>query len=87
MFGNQYRYAVEVANEETGIYETVAIINEPYDILPMREEIKSFRVVIYRQDAKQIYRRGDFMEIELTGSTHEQTLYLVRSLNTLADIA
>lgn len=87
MYGNQYRYTIEVSNEETGVYETVAMVNEPYDALPLREMYKSFRVVIFRQNEKQIYVRGEFIEVELTGTSQEQTLQLVRVLNILADKA
>lgn len=57
MFGNMYRFGVEVASEETGIYENVAIVNDFYELSFLN--LPSFRVVTYLQNAQGVYMRDE----------------------------
>lgn len=82
MFGNQYRYAIEVADEETGIYVPIIIVNEPYDLINLDSSIKTFRIVTFAQDTKEIYHRKDFIVVDLNGlSEIERKKELTKQLN------
>lgn len=89
MYGNQYRYGIEVANDETLIFETVAIVNEPYEVMPLMHEEDHFKVVMYRQDAKGIYRRSnEFIVVDLDGKdASARQVEIIEQLNILSDKA
>lgn len=89
MYGNQYRYGVEVANDETLVFESVAIVNEPYELMPLMHSHDHFKVVVYRQDDKGIYHRSDdFIAVDFDGMTVvERQHELIKQLNLLSDKA
>lgn len=87
MYGNQYRYGIEVANDETLVFESIAIVNEPYEVMPLMRTEDHFKIVVYRQDAQGIYRRStDFVVVDFEGkSIAERQVELIKQLNLLSD--
>ena len=70
MFGNHYSFAIEVADEETGVYVAQIVSNEPYELvnnLLKNIDLLAFRVVVFKQDVTSVYRRGDFVDVDLSG--------------------
>lgn len=89
MYGNQYRYGIEVVDQETGIFIAQFVVNEPYEMLPLMHTHDSFKVVVYRQDDKGLYHRSDdFVMIELQDlSIQDRQVEFIKQLNLLADKA
>lgn len=89
MYGNQYRYGIEVVNDETLIFETLHIINEPYEAMPLMHTHEAFKIVVYRQDNKGVYNRSDdFVIVDFEGLTVAQRQHeLIKQLNILSDKA
>lgn len=89
MYGSQYRYAVEVADQETGIYVATMITNDATDVIQLSKDLTltEFRVVIFKQDNTSIYLRSDFVKFDLTGMTvHQRYAEFSKLLDVLANM-
>lgn len=62
MYGNNVLFGIEVANEETQIFQVVTMIKHPNDIIDYRKE-GDFNVVIFIEDNKRCFQRGEFVSL------------------------
>lgn len=85
MYGNQFRFGIEVADDETKIYQTVAIVDNPMEIVHI--EHNNFLVVLYRQNKDGVFVRDSFIDIELTKENHfERTKELIEKIKLINEL-